>query len=174
MKTITIIVALVCVLIASCSNEQDRKIADARLKETSIKTTITDFVEKCWNKKDMAVLEAISAENFTRTANDIKVAVNEKEMEATMNIFFTAFPDLNIVVDDIVIKDDQSFAHWTATGTNTGVFGEVPATGKKVKFSGYSIIHFNDAGKLLREDVYFNELELLQQLGYTLNTPALI
>ena len=44
--------------------------------------------------------------------------------------------------------------------------------GKKVKINGLSHLYFDDAGKLYREDVYFNELDLLQQLGYSLQPPA--
>ena len=71
------------------------------------------------------------------------------------------------------IKDRHLFAHWTFTGTNTGIFGEFPATGKKAKVSGMSLLSFDEEGKLYREEVYYNELDLLQQLGYTLVPPAL-
>ena len=60
---------------------------------------------------------------------------------------------------------------WHSTGTNTGRFGELPATGKKVKIEGLSHLYFNEDGKMYQEDVFYNELNLLQQLGYSLNPP---
>ena len=131
------------------------------------------MVENCWNKKDMVKFRSISSDNFVRNVNDINVANNQNEMEAAMNIFFTGFPDLYLKTENPIVADSQVFVHWTATGTNTGVFGETPATGKKVKFSGYTIGHYSTDGKFSGEDVYFNELDLLQQLGYTLLPPVL-
>ena len=62
--------------------------------------------------------------------------------------------------------------NWTATGTNTGTFGELKATGKKIKVSGASRIEFDQEGKIIFEDVFFNELSLLQQMGHTLTPPV--
>jgi len=63
--------------------------------------------------------------------------------------------------------------HWTILGTNTGVFGESPPTGKKIKINGITHIKFDNKGKIIYEDVFYNELLLLQQLGYTLLPPTL-
>ncbi len=128
-------------------------------------------MDSCWNKGNSESLTTISTENFTRHLNGIRVAGSQKEMQAHMAVYFTAFPDLEVVFDSVHIKDNKVFMHWTSTGTNTGVFGEFPATGKKVKINGLSHLYFDDMGMLYQEDVYFNELDLLQQLGYTLNPP---
>ena len=112
-------------------------------------------------------------ENYVRKMNNVTVATNREELKASMNVFFTGFPDLQLANPDRYIFENDAFVYWTFTGTNTGVFGEVPATGKKAEVSGLSHLHFNDDGKLLSEDVYYNELELLQQLGYVLAAPNL-
>lgn len=135
-------------------------------KEEFIKTNLYTMVD-CWNQKDMSKLKLITAENFMRNVNDINTASNRNEMESAMNIYFTAFPDLRISISNLVITDSCIFTHWKATGTNTGIFGETAATGKKAVFSGSSILYYDSAGKFSVEDVYFNELILLQQLGYT-------
>ena len=59
--------------------------------------------------------------------------------------------------------------HWELTGTNTGEFSGSPATGNKVKVTGLSRIHFNGEGKIDEENVFYNELDLMTQLGKTLN-----
>ncbi len=130
------------------------------------------FIEEGWNNKDMEKFRAVSIEKYIRHLNGILVAGNQNEMEANMNIFFTGFPDLKVNVDEFKLTDNEIFANWTCRGTNTGMFGESPPTGKKIKVSGYSNIQFNEEGKMIREEVYYNELELLQQLGYTLVPPV--
>ena len=77
----------------------------------------------------------------------------------------TALPDLRITLDEMIVKDDKIVWTWTFSGTNTGPFGELPATGKKIQFAGVAIDRITD-GKIAEEWIYFNVLELYQQLGF--------
>jgi len=76
-----------------------------------------------------------------------------------------------VKINEITFNENQAYFYWVFTGTNTGVFGEIPATGKKVIVKGFTIVHFNNEGQIFHENVYYNELDLLQQLGYTLLPP---
>ncbi|MAU26756.1 MAG: hypothetical protein CMH48_13670 [Muricauda sp.] len=173
MKPPLLTIALVVLIMASC-NRKERLLQEGMMTmENTIKNNLNTLVDSCWNNKDLELLAPISTEDFTRTLNGIKVAGNQKELQAHINVYLTAFPDLNIHLKNTYIKDNQLFTHWTFTGTNTGVFGEFRATGKKAKVSGMSLLSFDSDGKLYREEVYYNELDLLQQLGYTLVPPAL-
>ena len=85
-----------------------------------------------------------------------------------------AFPDLHATLDETIVKDDKIIWVWTFTGTNTGMFhtplGDIPATGKKVQFSGVAIDRLTE-GKIVEEWVYFNVLNVLMQLGFTVIPP---
>ncbi len=162
-------------LLLACENLQktnNETIAEINL-ENEMKKNIQFLISECWNNKNTKALNEITVENFTRKMNGIVVANNQIEMDAYMQVFFTAFPDLFIKIDSLYVKDQQTFTHWHFTGTNTGVFGENKATGKKVKINGYSTMQCNKSGKILEEEIFFNELEMLQQLGYTLVPPVL-
>jgi len=135
--------------------------------------TLNTYMDSCWNKGSVASLKHIATEEFTRNLNGINVASTHNEMQAHMTIFFTGFPDLAVKLDSTFVKKNTIFTHWTSTGTHTGMFGEIAATGKKVQINGLSQLYFDNEGRIIREDVVFNELELLQQLGYTLNPPVL-
>ena len=173
MKFLNLIFSVLLLFACSCNNTLHDQQDGIAAKETAIKTNLNDMVNDCWNKKDMAKFRTISSENFSRNVNDISVSGNRNETEAAMNIFFTGFPDLRLTIESAVIADSVAFIHWSATGSNTGIFGETPATGKKVKFSGYTVGHYDMEGKFSGEDVYYNELSLMQQLGYTLLPPVL-
>ena len=157
----------------SCNNHSTDLQAALQAKDDSTKVKIEKFVAEAWNKKNTAYLDDKLADNFIRSANGIVVANNKAEMAPAMDVFFKAFPDLNLVVNNITVKRNRSYTTWTFTGNNTGMFGEAPATGKKVTFSGISVGAWTDDGKLNREDVYFNELSMMQQLGYILQPPVL-
>lgn len=54
----------------------------------------------------------------------------------------TAFPDMEVTLDDLVTKPHGTEFHWTLTGTNTGPGG----TGHRVRISGYELWQLNDEG----------------------------
>ncbi len=170
MRTITIVFSVIGFLLLSCKNQATKQ-NEIETYEEVISGTYNEMIEDCWNLKDFEKLRNITSENFVRNVNGITVARNRNEMEAAMNVYFTGFPDLQIRLSNTVKKENRIFTQWTTSGTNTGVFGEVPATGKKASFSGYTVGYFNDEGILTQQDVYYNDLELLQQLGYSLNPP---
>lgn len=154
----------------SCQENKNRK--DLAMQE-QLQGQLKRYIDSSWNDQNMKILAKLTTSEFTRNLNGIRVAKSTNEMEAHMKVFFNAFPDLKISLEETEIKENKVFLLWQATGTNTGVYGEVGATGKKVKINGMSQLYFNDFGKLYREDVYFNELDLLQQLGYSLTFPNL-
>jgi len=128
------------------------------------------FVSEFLNKQDASVLKDILAENFVRYVNDVKDSNNADELVARMNVFFTGFPDFKIErLHESPIFNNTRFIHWQMTGTNSGEFNGAPATGKKIKVSGLTRIHFNGDGKMDEQNVFYNQLDLMQQLGKTLN-----
>ncbi len=141
--------------------------------EMQLNKQLGTLIDSCWNNQNLHAFQELVSTDFVRNLNGISVVKNQNEMEAHMKVFFTAFPDLEIRLEESEVKGNKIFLLWQSTGTNTGVFGEVAATGKKVKINGLSHLYFDKAGKLYREDVYYNELDLLQQLGYTLTPPNL-
>ena len=103
----------------------------------------------------------------------MNLASSKNELSANLQVYFTGFPDLRIELDNMISDGNQIYISWTLNGTNTGLFGELPPTGKKIKISGISRMRFDDQGKILLEEVSYNELSLLQQLGHTLTPPVL-
>jgi len=156
----------------SCNNTpQTDKNSENQAKERMIERKIATFIDSYLNKKDETVLDNIITENYVRRVNGITVASNLEELKAAMNIFYKGFPDLQITNESSYIKNGDVFVHFTFKGTNTGLFAEAAATSKKVKITGLSHLYFNDEGKMYQEDVYYNELDFLQQLGYSLIPP---
>ncbi|MEN8790253.1 MAG: ester cyclase [Flavobacteriaceae bacterium] len=167
MMALTVMSFLLCI---SCQESQHQR--DLAIQE-QLRAQLVLYIDSCWNKQDSKLLGQLATSGFIRHLNGIRVAKSANEMEAHMKVFFSAFPDLEISITETDITGSKIFVLWQATGTNTGIYGEVAATGKKVKINGMSQLYFDEIGKLYREDVYFNELDLLQQLGYTLTFPNL-
>jgi predicted ester cyclase len=159
-------------LLVSCDFKKQKQNSISP-NESQMMTTLDTLLEACWNKKEISKLEMVMSENASRRVNNITVANNRKEVAANIAVFISGFPDLFITMSNLHMSSKYASYNWIFNGTNTGVFGEFPATGKKVKISGMSKVIFNEEGKIVMEEVTYNELDLLQQLGYSIEPPSL-
>ena len=75
-----------------------------------------------------------------------------------------AFPDLHFTVNDQFASGEKAGFRWTATGTNTGPFGEMPATGRKIEIEGI-IIDQVENGKVKHRWELWDQMAMMQQLG---------
>ena len=142
------------------------------VEDKVIKNTVDSFIADFFNKQgsDSNIVNELLANDYVRYLNDVKVASNPDELQEGMKVFFTGFPDFHIkLLHRSPIFNNTQFVHWELTGTNTGEFAGSPATGNNVKVTGLSRIHFNGEGKVDEENVFYNELDFMNQLGKTLN-----
>ena len=146
------------------------KVNNMPVEEKTINDQIEKFVGEFLNKKDASVLGDILDDNFVRYMNDVKESSGSEQLAENMQVFFKGFPDFKItLLHKSPIFNNTRFVHWQMTGTNTGEFNGMPATNKKVKITGLTRIHFNGQGKVDEENVFYDQLNLMQQLGLELN-----
>jgi steroid delta-isomerase-like uncharacterized protein len=126
-----------------------------------------------WNKGDLALVDKVySSEFMAETVDDIGISPPIFDSDALKRNFAamrTAYPDINLQIDEMIVKGDRLITRATVTGTNTGP-GLIPPTGKKIKFSFISIIRVAN-GKIKEDLIYYNQAALLRQLGFTFSPP---
>ena len=121
-----------------------------------------------WNERRFEFIEKVIAP--THAIGDPTIfggAVGPAAYRRQVDRFLTGFPDLVFTVDDTVSEQDKLVVAWTVTGTHQGEFLGVPATNKKVSFSGITINQVGD-GKIIESTVIWDGLGLLEQLGIAL------
>ncbi|MBV9301745.1 MAG: ester cyclase [Acidobacteriaceae bacterium] len=74
--------------------------------------------------------------------------------------FMTAFPDMRVVMDDLIVRGDRAEYHWTLTGTNSGPGG----TGRNVRISGFERWRIGSDGLIAASEGHFDEAEYRRQL----------
>jgi predicted ester cyclase len=74
--------------------------------------------------------------------------------------FMTAFPDMELRMDDVAIEGDGAVYHWTFIGTNIGSGG----TGHGVRFSGYEEWKFGEDGLIAESQGHFDAADYQRQL----------
>ncbi len=81
-----------------------------------------------------------------------------------VNVYRTAFPDLNCTIDDQIAQGEEVVTRYTVRGTHRGDFMGTPPTGKKINLSGITIDRYS-SGKIAESWNVTDSLTLLQQIG---------
>jgi len=93
-----------------------------------------------------------------------KPTLNVAEFKQFVSSLLTAFPDLRFTIDDQIDSAQKVAIRWTAVGTNTGIFGELPATGKRVTVRGLILDEVVN-GRVVERWELWDQMTMLQQLG---------
>jgi hypothetical protein len=76
--------------------------------------------------------------------------------------FMTAFPDLQVLMDELLVKDSGVEYHWTLIGTNTGPGGK----GHRVRISGFEVWKISGDGLIAESSGNFDNADYQRQLEH--------
>ena len=114
-----------------------------------------------WCSQDASSVAAFFAPNGSLTINDGAPAVGRRAITEAVQSFMTAFPDLEVRMDDLLDRGDTLIYKWTLSGTNTGPGG----TGKRVRISGFEEWRMGDDGLVAASLGHFDSAEYQRQLA---------
>src|ERR1017187_8256486 len=75
-----------------------------------------------------------------------------------------AFPDINIVVEDVFGAGDKVVLRWSATMTHRGDHLGIPATGERVRIAGMTIARIGEK-QIVEGWDNWDQLGMLKQIG---------
>lgn len=81
-----------------------------------------------------------------------------------MSGLLAAFPDFQIAIEDQIVTGDKVATRWVAEGTNSGSFGGVPPTGRRVRVNGLILDRVAD-GRIVERWEQWDQAGMMQQLG---------
>jgi steroid delta-isomerase-like uncharacterized protein len=159
---------LLCVAF-SCQKKATRGITEEQAK------AIGDWYLKARNEANLALLDNIySPEVVVHDPSRPESIVGLEALKSQYMGTHTAIPDVKFSLDDMYLKGDKMAWVFTMSGTVTGPIqtplGNLPATGKTFRLSGVAIDRIVE-GKIAEEWVYFNVLDILQPMGFSLTPP---
>ncbi len=105
------------------------------------------------------------ADDFVEHEETPGLAPTKEGVKAFFQMQLAAFPDLRMAVEDVVANGDKVVARVRYTGTNSGEFMAMPATGKCVDVQLIDMFRFGDDGLLREHWGVLDALALMQQLG---------
>lgn len=128
-------------------------------------TKARDFYNKIWNDQNPAITADLVTPDFQYIDPAVPTLPKGPQgYEALVSSFLTGIPDLTITIDTVASNGNAVAMHWTGTGTQTGEFLGIPATGKKVTAQAISFLTFKDSLISTNWSV-FDALGILIQLG---------
>ena len=113
------------------------------------KELVRRYNDEIWNKHNL--------EKFDDFASGAESADHVRQ-------FLTAFPDVQLTIDDLIAEGDKVVARLHATATNTGPFAGNPPTGNKVDIHSIRIYRIAD-NKIVETWAMQDRLGLMEQLG---------
>jgi steroid delta-isomerase-like uncharacterized protein len=91
---------------------------------------------------------------------------NGKEGTARFfTMMFDSAPDMRFDILDTIISDNKAAIRSRVTGTQTGTFLQMPATGKPFDVEGIDIVEVNDELKVTQHWGIFDFAKMMQQVG---------
>jgi steroid delta-isomerase-like uncharacterized protein len=118
--------------------------------------------EEIFNQGKFEVADEIYAKDFVNHGLTRKIGLKEDQDAARG--WRSAFPDLRMKVDKMLVDGEFVTVLWSGGGTNTGEGNGLPATGKRLKGRGITIWRIS-GGKIREEWSEFDQLSILRQLG---------
>jgi hypothetical protein len=113
-----------------------------------------------WCSQVAASVAAHFSPNGSLTINEREPAIGRLAIAEAAQSFMSAFPDLQVVMDDLVVKGELAEFHWTLTGTNTGPGG----SGQRVRIGGFEKWRFGEDGLITESRGHFNAAEYERQI----------
>ena len=126
---------------------------------------LRDFAKRytaAWCSKDPASVAAFYSPNGSLSVNDQAPAVGRSAIGEVAQGFMTAFPDIEVMMDSVLVEDDRAVYHWTLAGTNAGPGG----TGKRVRISGFEVWKIGVDGLIVESQGHFDNTAYQRQLKY--------
>jgi steroid delta-isomerase-like uncharacterized protein len=124
-----------------------------------------------WSGGDAAKLDEILADGFifeepTGDGASASPVVGRDRFRDLVIEERAAFPDLRFQLRRFIQQGSWAAAEWSMTGTHTGGYSDLPATGRGISLAGVSFIHFQ-GGQIIRERFYLDLWDFREQLGVT-------
>jgi hypothetical protein len=126
-------------------------------------STLNEFATRytaAWCSQHPATVASFFEEQGSLRINDGTPAIGRSAITDAVQSFMTAFPDIVVNMDRVLVNGATIEYHWTLTGTNTGPGG----TGRFVRISGFEEWRFGRDGLIAESLGHFDESDYQRQI----------
>jgi steroid delta-isomerase-like uncharacterized protein len=138
--------------------------SEQHMVEEANKTVVRRFIEEYQSGHDVAVAEALLADDFVDHSPFGPFTPDREGVLALFGALFGAFPDLRAVIHAQWADGDDVITRKTFRGTHDGEFMGIPPTGNAVEFDVIDVVTVRD-GLMRAHWNVVDALTLMQQVG---------
>lgn len=113
-----------------------------------------------WCSKNPASVAACYSSEGSLTINEGAPSVGRAAITEVARSFMTAFPDLQVLMDDLLVEGGRAIYQWTLIGVNTGPGG----SGRSVRISGFEEWKIGGDGLIAESRGHFDSADYERQL----------
>ncbi len=118
-----------------------------------------------WGQEDLDIIDKLADTSISvRYPVMPEVVLGTQMLKQLVERFRSVFPDSDIRIEEEIAEADKVVIRWSFSGTHQGNFIGIPATGKKVKWTGITI-HRIAGGKIVEEKGEGDYYGFLRQAG---------
>ena len=131
---------------------------------------LLDFVRRyteAWCSQDPARVAAHYAADGSLTINDGSPSTGRPAITEAAGSFMSAFPDLQVLMDEVIERDESAEYRWTLIGTNTGPDG----TGNRVRIEGFEEWTIGADGLIASSLGHYDQAEYDRQIEHGVDEP---
>ncbi len=143
----------------------DRRYAlytDQSVSAQKSKATVRWFIEEGYNKGNLAVVDEVVADNIVCHSPLPGQASGRAGINLLITSLRSAFPDLQVTVEELIVLGNMVFARVRFDGTHLGTFMDILPTGLGVTWTRIMLYRFAD-GKIIEHWSEIDPLSMLQQ-----------
>ncbi len=125
-------------------------------------TLMSDFAQQVFVNKDLSNLNAYMHKDYIQ--HNPSVAQGSEGFKIFFNDWFTAIPDFNYELKNIIANDDYIWVYGNYSGTHSNEWLGIPASNAEYQFDAIDIFRVED-GKLAEHWDVMDLYSLFKQLG---------
>jgi steroid delta-isomerase-like uncharacterized protein len=128
------------------------------------KAIVRHMVEEAQSRHNLAAVDELFAADFVDHSVPPGLPPDREGVKMQFAMFFSAFPDLQVVIHSQVAEGDQVVTRKTFHGTHQGDLMGIPPSGRPIAFDVIDILRLRD-GKITDHWNVVDQLGLMRQIG---------
>ena len=125
---------------------------------------VTRFYKTVHNDHDLTILDRAVDPKVVAHWSGLPELHGAAELRAAVTADLAAFPDQEMILDELVVDGDAAASRWTYRGTHTGDYYGIPPTGRAIASTVVAFDRIQD-GMVVENWTIFDNYEVMRQLG---------
>jgi steroid delta-isomerase-like uncharacterized protein len=121
--------------------------------------------DEAWARGDVEALTQTHAEDSVAHSPMQGRLEGRARIRAVYHDWFGAFPGLTFRTDSLLVDGNRAAQFFTVSGTHSGTFGGVPATGRRFQITGAWLFTLADDGQIVEDRRVYDVTNMLVQIG---------